>query len=61
MKRRLPYGLHGHADLMANQTGKRFVPGREVTLDGLLVGGVRTPLVLRDKPDPVDGPHFQHG
>jgi biotin carboxylase len=36
-----------------------FVPGREVALEGLLVGGDLRTLALFDKPDPLDGPFFE--
>jgi biotin carboxylase len=36
-----------------------FVPGREVALEGLLVGGALRVLALLDKPDPLDGPFFE--
>lgn len=36
-----------------------FIPGREVALEGLLVGGELEVLALFDKPDPLDGPFFE--
>ncbi|HET7378477.1 MAG TPA: ATP-grasp domain-containing protein [Gaiellales bacterium] len=36
-----------------------FVPGYEVALEGLLVGGELHALALFDKPDPLDGPFFE--
>ena len=36
-----------------------FVPGYEVALEGLLVGGRLIVLALFDKPDPLDGPFFE--
>lgn len=36
-----------------------FVPGVEVALEGLLVGGRLNVLALFDKPDPLDGPFFE--
>ncbi|MBI4636895.1 MAG: ATP-grasp domain-containing protein [Candidatus Rokubacteria bacterium] len=36
-----------------------FVPGAEVALEGLLVGGFLHTLALFDKPDPLDGPFFE--
>jgi biotin carboxylase len=36
-----------------------FLPGREVALEGLLVGGALHVLALFDKPDPLDGPFFE--
>jgi formate-dependent phosphoribosylglycinamide formyltransferase (GAR transformylase) len=45
-------------------TGRRliaegFVPGPEVALEGLLIGGRLRVLALFDKPDPLDGPFFE--
>ena len=36
-----------------------FIPGAEVALEGLLVGGELTVLAVFDKPDPLDGPFFE--
>ena len=36
-----------------------FIPGQEVALEGLLVGGELHVLALFDKPDPLDGPYFE--
>jgi biotin carboxylase len=36
-----------------------FLPGIEVALEGLLVGGRLHTLALFDKPDPLDGPFFE--
>ena len=36
-----------------------FIPGMEVALEGLLVGGELTVLAVFDKPDPLDGPFFE--
>lgn len=36
-----------------------FIPGVEVALEGLLVGGRLTVLAVFDKPDPLDGPFFE--
>ena len=36
-----------------------FIPGTEVALEGLLVGGDLTVLAVFDKPDPLDGPFFE--
>ena len=38
---------------------EEFIPGREVALEGLLVGGELHVLALFDKPDPLDGPYFE--
>ena len=36
-----------------------FIPGPEVSLEGLLIGGRLHVLALFDKPDPLDGPYFE--
>jgi biotin carboxylase len=36
-----------------------FLPGGEVALEGLLVGGSLRTLALFDKPEPLDGPCFE--
>lgn len=36
-----------------------FIPGVEVAVEGLLVGGHLHPICLFDKPDPLDGPFFE--
>ena len=38
---------------------ERFVPGPEVALEGLLVGGRLHVLAVFDKPDPLNGPFFE--
>ena len=38
---------------------EEFVPGFEVAVEGLLVGGRLIVLALFDKPDPLDGPYFE--
>ncbi len=38
---------------------ERFVPGPEVALEGLVVGGRLRTLAIFDKPDPLDGPTFE--
>ena len=38
---------------------EEFLPGREVALEGMLVGGTLHVLALFDKPDPLDGPFFE--
>ncbi len=38
---------------------EQFVPGPEVALEGLLIGGRLQVLALFDKPDPLDGPTFE--
>ncbi len=38
---------------------ERFIPGREVALEGLLTDGTLNVLALFDKPDPLDGPYFE--
>jgi len=36
-----------------------YIPGREVALEGLLMGGALEVLALFDKPDPLEGPFFE--
>ncbi len=36
-----------------------FVPGAEIAVEGLLSDGELTVLAIFDKPDPLDGPHFE--
>jgi biotin carboxylase len=36
-----------------------YLPGAEVTLEGLMHEGVLHPLALFDKPDPLEGPFFE--
>ncbi len=38
---------------------ERYVPGPEVSIDGLIHEGEWTTLAIFDKPDPMDGPHFE--
>jgi biotin carboxylase len=38
---------------------EEFIPGPEVSLEGLLIDGALTTLALFDKPDPLDGPYFE--
>jgi biotin carboxylase len=38
---------------------EEFIPGVEVALEGLLVGGTLHVLAIFDKPDPLDGPFFE--
>ncbi|HET7786181.1 MAG TPA: ATP-grasp domain-containing protein [Myxococcales bacterium] len=38
---------------------EEFIPGPEVSLEGLLVRGHLHVLALFDKPDPLDGPYFE--
>src|SRR5712671_432398 len=38
---------------------EEFIPGPEVALEGLLMGGHLHVLALFDKPDPLDGPYFE--
>ncbi len=40
-------------------SSKRFVPGEEVAVEGLLRGGNLDVLATFDKPDPLDGPFFE--
>lgn len=36
-----------------------YIPGVEVALEGMLIGGRLHVLALFDKPDPLDGPYFE--
>ena len=38
---------------------EEFIPGGEVALEGLLIGGTLHVLAIFDKPDPLDGPFFE--
>ena len=38
---------------------EEYIPGVEVALEGLLVGGTFHTLALFDKPDPLEGPFFE--
>jgi biotin carboxylase len=38
---------------------EEYIPGVEVALEGLLVGGTLHTLALFDKPDPLEGPFFE--
>jgi biotin carboxylase len=38
---------------------EEYVPGLEVALEGLLLGGTLQTLALFDKPDPLEGPFFE--
>jgi biotin carboxylase len=38
---------------------EEFLSGREIALEGLLVGGSLHVLAIFDKPDPLDGPFFE--
>ena len=38
---------------------ERYLPGREVALEGLVTGGALRTLALFDKPDPLEGPYFE--
>src|SRR5262249_48726994 len=38
---------------------ERFIPGAEVSLEGVLPDGRLQTLAIFDKPDPLDGPYFE--
>ncbi len=38
---------------------ERYIPGIEVALEGILLGGKLKTLAIFDKPDPLDGPFFE--
>lgn len=49
-------GAHSHSpEILA----ERYVPGREVAMEGLLTRGDLQVLALFDKPDPLEGPFFE--
>jgi len=54
--------IQSRADRDAQELGiiiEDFIPGREYALEGSLERGELTTLALFDKPDPLDGPHFE--
>ncbi len=55
-------GIQARADRDATELGlivEGFIPGSEHALEGLLQHGQLRVLALIDKPDPLDGPHFE--
>ena len=54
-------GILGNHDTPTAQLAllEAFVPGFEVALEGLMVGGVLMVLTLFDKPEPLNGPFFE--
>jgi biotin carboxylase len=38
---------------------EKYIPGREVAIEGLLDGGRLRVLTIFDKPDPLEGPYFE--
>ena len=36
-----------------------YIPGKEVVLEGILIGGVLNALAIFDKPEPLEGPYFE--
>jgi ATP-grasp domain/L-amino acid ligase C-terminal domain 2/ATP-grasp N-terminal domain len=38
---------------------EEYIPGREVALEGLLMGGRLNVLAIFDKPEPLEGPYFE--
>jgi biotin carboxylase len=46
-------------DAASSLLAEQFIPGVEVALEGLLVGGALQTLAIFDKPDPLDGPFFE--
>ncbi len=58
--------LLARVDVRAARTGlenivlvERFIPGRELAVEGVLTGGVLQVFAIFDKPDPLDGPFFE--
>ena len=56
---RTPDVVQRSARLARHVLVEAFIPGVEVALEGLLVGGELTVLAVLDKPDPLDGPFFE--
>lgn len=52
-------GVAGSSEAGRQILVEDFIPGREVALEGLLIGGSLHVLALFDKPDPLDGPFFE--
>jgi biotin carboxylase len=46
-------------DAAQSLLAEEYVPGLEVALEGLLLGGTLHTLALFDKPDPLEGPFFE--
>ena len=46
---------HGMAEILI----EAYMPGREVAVEGIVVGGELRTLALLDKPDPMVGPFFE--
>jgi biotin carboxylase len=46
-------------DAAAPILAERFVPGVEVSVEGMLRAGALEVLAVFDKPDPLDGPYFE--
>jgi biotin carboxylase len=38
---------------------EEYIPGAEVAVEGILIGGELKPLAIFDKPDPLEGPFFE--
>jgi len=38
---------------------ERFIPGKEIAIEGLLLNGVLSILAIFDKPIPLNGPYFE--
>lgn len=45
--------------LLGSLIAERYIPGREIAIEGLLDGGHFRILVIFDKPDPLEGPYFE--
>ncbi|HEX9417823.1 MAG TPA: ATP-grasp domain-containing protein [Methylomirabilota bacterium] len=46
-------------DAARHLLAEEYLPGLEVALEGLLIGGTLHVLALFDKPDPLEGPFFE--
>jgi biotin carboxylase len=57
--RRIAGILAAAGDRSRTLLAEEFIPGAEVALEGLMVGGALQTLALFDKPDPLEGPFFE--
>ena len=48
-----------HEEISDSIQVERFIPGREVALEGIVTGGRLDVVAVFDKPDPLDGPFFE--
>ena len=50
---------HARKDSSGPLLIERYIPGKEVAVEGLLRGGSLEVLAIFDKPDPLEGPYFE--